>query len=58
MIYDNFRVDGAHDTALDYEICSHLLFVMMMFRNLIRDGMSFSSSMTKIPPDDVLTSLY
>ena len=26
----------------------------MMFRNLIRDGMS----MTNIPPDDVLESLY
>ena len=35
-----------------------LLFVMMMFRNSIKDEMIFLLSMTKIQPDDVLESLY
>ena len=30
----------------------------MMLRNLIRDEMKLLSCMTKIPPDDVLESLY
>ena len=33
MIYDYFRVTGAHDTVLD------LLLATVMFRNLTRDGM-------------------
>ena len=57
MIYDNFRVDGAHDTALDYAD----LFTLTLRNDDVQEfdtrWMSFSSSMTKIPPDDVLTSL-
>ena len=44
---------------LTVPIYSLSLFVTMMFRNLIRDGIKFFLlSMTKIPPDDVLESLY
>ena len=35
MIYDYFRVTGAHDTVLDY---ADLLFMMIIFRNSIQDG--------------------
>ena len=41
MIYDSFRVTGAHDTVLDYAVCSLSLFVTIMFRNSIQDGMKF-----------------
>ena len=39
MIYDYFRVTGAHDTLLDYASLS--LFVTIMFRNSIQDGTKF-----------------
>ena len=56
MIYDYFRLTGAHDTVLlIMPICSLSLFAVMMFRTLMRDGMKF---LTKIPSDDVLESLY
>ena len=58
MIYDYFRVTGAHDTFLDYAD----LF-SITFRN--DDDQDFDTtwdeillSMTKIPSDDVLESLY
>ena len=35
-----------------------LFFEMMIFRNSIRNGMELLSSMTKIPPDDILEGLY
>ena len=38
-------------------ICPQSLFAMMMFLNLIRDGMKFYLSMIKILPGDVLESL-
>ena len=41
MIYDYFRVTGAHDTVLDYADYSLSLFATTTFRNLIRDGMKF-----------------
>ena len=58
MIYNHFRVTGAHDTVLDYaDLCSFSL------RN--DDVQDFDTrwdeillSMTKIPPDDILESLY
>ena len=34
------------------------LFEMIMFRSSIRDGMKFYLSVTQIPPDNVLESLY
>ena len=39
-------------------IYSLSLFVTTMFRNSIRDGMKILLSMTKIPSDDILESLY
>ena len=58
MIYNHFRVTGAHDTVLDYaDLCSFSL------RN--DDVQDFDTrwdeillSMTKIPPVDILESLY
>ena len=41
MIYDYFRVTGAHDTVLAMRIYSPSVFEPMMFRTLIRDGMKF-----------------
>ena len=32
MIYDNFRVAGAHDTVMYFADCSLSLFIMTMFR--------------------------
>ena len=58
MIYDYFRVTGAHDTVLDYTD----LFSITLRND---DGQEFDTrwdeillSMTKIPPEDVLESLY
>ena len=58
MIYDYFGVTGAHDTVLD---CADLFSITL--RN--DDVQEFDTrwdeilmSMTKIPPDDVLESLY
>ena len=39
-------------------IYSLSLFVTTMFRNSIRDGTKILLSMTKIPSDDILESLY
>ena len=58
MIYDNFRVTGAHDTVLDFA---------GLFKITLRndDVQEFDTrwddiflAMTKIPTDDVLESLY
>ena len=58
MIYDYFRVTGAHRTALDYAD----LFSVTLHGDNIQD---FDTrwdevllSMSKIPPDDILESLY
>ena len=58
MIYNYFRVSGAHDTVLDY---ADLFSVNL--RN--DDVQEFDTrwekkllSMSKIPPDDILESLY
>ena len=58
MVYDYFRVTGAHDPVLDYAD----LFSITLRND---DVQGFDSqwdeillSMTKIPPDDVLESLY
>ena len=57
MIYDYFRVTGAHDTVLDYAD----LFSISLRNDGVQD---FDTrwdesplSMTKIPTDDVLESL-
>ena len=58
MIYDFFRVTGAHDTVSDYAD---------LFSVTLRDGniQEFDTrwdevllSMSKVPPDDILESLY
>ena len=41
MIYDYFRVTGAHGTVVDYADFSLLLFMMIIFRNSIQDGVKF-----------------
>ena len=58
MIYDYFRVAGAHDTVLD----NADLFSIGLRND---DAQDFDTrwdeirlSMTKIPPDDVVESLY
>ena len=58
MIYDYFRVTGAHDTVLDYADLFTISLHHDDVRSSIRDGMTILLSMTKIPPDDVLESLY
>ena len=55
MIYDYFRVTGAHDTVLIYSL---LLFVMTTFRNVKQDGTSFYYRCQKIPSDEILESPY
>ena len=42
MIYDCFRVTGAHDTVLDLLIYSLSLFVTTMFKTSMRDGTKFN----------------
>ena len=58
MIYDYFRVTGAHDTVLDY---ADIFSVTLRNDNVQEfdtrwDG--FLLSMSKIPSDDILKSLY
>ena len=58
MIYDYFRVTGAHDTVLDY---ADLFSVSLRDDNIQEFDKSWDEvllSMTKIPSDDILESLY
>ena len=58
MIYKNFRVTGAHDTVLDY---ADLFTITLRNDNIQEFDTRWSEillSMTRIPPDDVLESLY
>ena len=58
MIYDYFPVTSAHDTVLDYAD----LFSTTLRNDNVQDFDTrwdeILSSMTKIPPDDILESLY
>ena len=58
MIFDYFRVTGAHDTVLDYAD----LFSVSLRNDDVRDFDTrwdeILLSLTKIPPDDVLQILY
>ena len=58
MIYDNFQVTGAHQTVLDYAD----LFSITLRDDDVQDFDTrwdeILLSMTKIPPDDILESLY
>ena len=58
MIYDYFRVTGAHDTVLDY---ADLFSVTVRDDNVQDFDTRWDEvllSMSKIPSDDVLESLY
>ena len=58
MIYDYFRVTGAHDTALDYV---DLFSVTLRDDNMHEFDTIWEEvllSMSKIPSDDILESLY
>ena len=58
MIYDYFRVTGAHDTVLDY---AGLFSVTLREENVQEPDTRWDGillSMTKIPPDDILEGLY
>ena len=58
MIYDYFRVTGAHDTVLDY---ADSFSVTLRDDNVQEFDTKWDEillSMTKVPPDDVLDSLY
>ena len=58
MIYDYFRVTGAHDTVLDYAE----LFPVTIRNDDVQEYETrwddILLSITKIPPDDVLESMY
>ena len=58
MIYDYFRVAGAHDIVLE---CADLLSVTLRADNVQEFDSRWDEvllSMSKIPFDDVLESLY
>ena len=58
MIYDYFRVTGAHDTVLDY---ADLFSITLRDDNVQEFDTRWddiSLPMTKIPLDDILESLY
>ena len=58
MIYDYIRVTGAHDTVFD---CADLFSITLRNDDVQEFDTRWAnilSSMTKIPPDDVLESLY
>ena len=58
MIYDNFRVTGAHDTVLDY---ADLFSVTLHDGNIQEFDTTWDEvllSMSMIPSDDILEILY
>ena len=57
MIYDYFRVTGAHDTVLDYAELFPITLGNDDVQELDTRWDEILLSMTKIPPDDVLKSL-
>ena len=57
MIFDYFRVTGAHDTVLDYDALFSINLRDDDVQELDSTWDEFLLSMTKIPPNDVLESL-
>ena len=58
MIYDYFRVTGAHDTVLDF---TDLFSVTLRDDNVLEFDTKWDEvllSMSEIPSDDLLESLY
>ena len=58
MIYDYFRVTGAHDTVLDYADLFSINFRNDNVQEFDTRWDEIQKSMTKIPSDDTLESLY
>ena len=58
MIYDYFRVTGAHDTVLDYADLFTITLRSDDAQEFVTRLDEILLSMTKIPPDDVLESSY
>ena len=58
MIYDYFRVTGAHDTVLDYDDLFSITLTDDNIQEFDTRWDEFLLSMTKIPSDDILESLY
>ena len=58
MIYDYFRVTGAHDTVLDYADLFSTTFRNDNVQEFDTRWDDILLSMTKIPSDDILESLY
>ena len=58
MIYDYFRVTGAHDTALGYADLFSISLRNDNFQDFDTRWDEILLSMTKIPLDDVLDCLY
>ena len=58
MIYDYIRVTGAHDTVLDYADSFSITLRNDVVKDFDTRWHEILLSMSKIPPDDVLRSLY
>ena len=58
MIYDYFRVTGAHDTVLDYADLFSVTLRDDNIQEFVTRWHEVLLSMTKIPSDDILESLY
>ena len=58
MIYDYFRVTGAHDTVLDFGYSFSITLRNDNVQDYYTRWDEFLLSMNKIPSDDVLESLY
>ena len=58
MIYDYFRVIGAHDTVLDYADSFSITLRNDNFQEFETRWDDILESLTKIPSDDILESLY
>ena len=58
MIYDYFRVTGAHDTVLDYADIFSIILRTNGVQEFDTRWDEILLSLTKIPTDDVLESLY
>ena len=58
MIYDYFRVTGAHDTVLDYADLFSVTLHDDNIQELVTRWDEVLLCVSKIPSDDVLESLY
>ena len=56
MIYEYFRVTGAHDAVLDYSELFRITYMATVFKSWIRDQAPVSTK--EVPQDSILESLY